>query len=332
VVDVRQSFDQGNPEIAIIPNREQARLYGVSVETIAETLAFFYNGIDAAKYNDEGKRVDVIVKADPQAAPTNIEGLKKLVIRNSRGQLVPLATLIQARDTLAPVSINRENRERKISLSANLADGQYLGPVLEHMKKLANESVVGDVRYDESSGASGDFNQIFKDLIFALVLGIAVAYMVLGSQFNSYIHPVTVLLALPFSVSGAFFALWVTGSTLNLFSMIGLLLLMGIVKKNSIMLVEFANQGRETKGLSAAAAMVESCRNRFRPILMTAFTTVAAALPPALKIGTDTASSSMMSIGIVGGVIFSTFMTYFVVPIAYVHMSRFEKPHHDLGL
>lgn len=331
VVDVKKSYEEGYPELAVVPNREQARLYGVPVSAIAETLAFMYNGIDAAKFNDDGRRVDVVVKSDPRFTPQGLGDLGKIVIRNSRGQLVPLANLIKARDTLAPVSISRENRERVISVRANLAEGNYLGPVLTKLRVDGKAALVGDVRLDESSGASGDFSKIFKDLIFALILGVVVAYMVLGSQFNSYIHPFTVLLALPFSVSGAFFALWITGSSLNLFSMIGLLLLMGIVKKNSIMLVEFANQERE-KGLDAAAAMVESCRSRFRPILMTAFTTVAAALPPALKIGTDTVASSTMSIGIVGGVIFSTMMTYFVVPLAYVHMSRFEKPHHDLQL
>jgi hydrophobe/amphiphile efflux-1 (HAE1) family protein len=331
LVDIRQSYDQGYPEISIVPDREQARLYGVGVSTIAETLAFMYNGINAAKFNDEGKRVDIVVKADPSSAPANIRELKKVVIRNSRGQLVPLASLIKAEDTLAPVSISREDRERTISVSANLEQGQFLGPVLERVKALARSSAIGDVRLDEKSGSSGDFNQVFKDLIIALIMGVIVAYMVLGSQFNSFVHPFTVLLALPFSVSGAFLALWLTGSTINLFSMIGLLLLMGIVKKNSIMLVEFANQGR-AKGLGPAAAMVESCRSRFRPIMMTAFTTTAAALPPALKIGTDTVSSSMMSIGIVGGVIFSTLMTYFVVPLAYVHMSRFELKKPDLNL
>lgn len=327
VTDVDKNFKKGYPEISIVPNREQARLYGVSVSDIAETLAYLYNGINAAKFNDTGRRVDVVVKADPKFAPTNIEELKTIVIRNSKGQLVPLASLIEAKDTLAPVSISRENRERTISVYGNLAEGQYLGPVLDKVKELAKDALVGDVRIDEKSGASGDFNTIFKDLIFALVLGVAVAYMVLGSQFNSYVNPLTVLLALPFSVSGAFFALWVTGSTLNLFSMIGLLLLMGIVKKNSIMLVEFANQLRE-EGMDVVSAMVESCRSRFRPILMTAFTTVAAALPPALKIGTDTVASSTMSIGIVGGIVFSTLMTYFVVPLAYVHMSKLEKRTH----
>lgn len=331
VVDIGKNYEEGYPELSVVPNREQARLYGVPVSAIAETLAFMYNGIEAAKFNDSGRRVDVVVKSDPASTPDSLKDLGRVVIRNSRGQLVPISNLVEAKDSLAPVSISRENRERTISVHANLADGKVLGPVLDQVKKLASQSVVGDVRLDEKLGSGGDFAKIFKDLFFALGLGVLVAYMVLGSQFNSYINPVTVLLALPFSVSGAFFALWITGSTLNLFSMIGLLLLMGIVKKNSIMLVEFANQERE-RGLGVVEAMVESCRSRFRPILMTAFTTVAAALPPALKIGTDTVSSSTMSIGIVGGVIFSTLMTYFVVPIAYVHMSKLEKSRAHLNL
>jgi HAE1 family hydrophobic/amphiphilic exporter-1 len=334
LVDVDTSFDNGSPELSIRPRREAARLHGVSAGDISETIAFMFNGVTAAKFNDEGRRVDIVVKADPAKTPTSVDGLKSLYVRNNRGQLIPLSTLVTFEKSSAPVTITRDNRERSISVYGNLAKGVYQGEAIEFARKLAAQVLPSDVRVD-TSAKTGDLSTTFKDLIVALGLGVLVAYMILGSQFNSYIHPVTILLALPFSVTGAFVALYLGHSTLNLFSMIGLLLLMGIVKKNSIMLVEFANQERE-KGKSSLEAMVASCRTRFRPILMTSFTTMAAAVPPALKIGTSNESSASMSIGVIGGILFSTLMTYFVVPLAYVHFSRFEKKkqhqapqHHD---
>jgi HAE1 family hydrophobic/amphiphilic exporter-1 len=149
--------------------------------------------------------------------------------------------------------------------------------------------------------------------------------MVLGSQYNSWIHPITILLALPFSITGAWIALFLGGSSINFYSMIGLLLLMGLVKKNSIMLVELANQLRHEKKISVKEAAVEAGRTRLRPILMTSFSTIAAALPPAIGLGASSAATQPMSLVIVGGVLFSTCLTLFVVPLAYVHMSKLEK-------
>ena len=174
------------------------------------------------------------------------------------------------------------------------------------------------------SGSSRTFQESFQSLLFALWLGIVVAYMVLGSQFNSFIHPFAVLLALPFSVSGAFFALRATGTSLNLYSMIGLILLMGIVKKNSILLVDFANQ-RRREGLELREALLEACPIRLRPILMTSISTVAAAVPPALALGPGAETRIPMAIVVIGGVLVSTLLTLFVVPCAYSLMARLER-------
>ena len=163
-----------------------------------------------------------------------------------------------------------------------------------------------------------------KNPVFALVLGILVAYMVLGAQFNSFVHPFTVLLALPFSVSGAFLALWAFDKSLNINSMIGLLLLMGLVKKNSIMLVDFTNQRRD-EGLEPRAALLDACPVRLRPIVMTSVATIAAAVPSALARGAGSEATSPMALALIGGVTVSTFLTLFIVPAAYSLLVRVES-------
>ena len=165
----------------------------------------------------------------------------------------------------------------------------------------------------------------FMSLLFALVLGFVVAYMILASQFNSFIDPFTVFMALPFSFSGAFLGLLIGGQTMNLFSMIGLILLMGIVKKNSILLVDFTNQEREKNDKSIMEALMTACPNRLRPILMTTFATIAGALPAALALGPGAEVRQPMSIAVIGGVLVSTLLTLFVVPVVYLMLDRFKR-------
>ena len=173
------------------------------------------------------------------------------------------------------------------------------------------------------SGGAQAFKESFQSLIFALILGIFVAYMVLGTQFDSFIHPLTVLLALPFSVTGAFLFLFLTHNSLNLYSMIGLILLMGIVKKNSILLVDFTNE-RRRHGMSVREALLDACPIRLRPILMTSIAIVAAAIPEALSKGAGSETMVPMAVSVIGGVTLSTILTLFVVPCAYKVFSKFE--------
>lgn len=168
------------------------------------------------------------------------------------------------------------------------------------------------------------FQDSFKGLIFALVLGIIVAYMVLASQFNSFLDPVTILMALPFSISGALFALIATGQSLNIYSFIGVLLLMGIVKKNSILLVEFTNTMRDRGNTDAMSALIEACPIRLRPIIMTSIATIAAAIPSALALGAGAEVYRPMAVTIIGGVLVSTILTLYVVPCVYVVLDRFR--------
>jgi multidrug efflux pump subunit AcrB len=229
--------------------------------------------------------------------------------------LVPLAALVSHEERPALQAITRRDRERAITVSANVAPGRSLDEALAYVEKLAAGMPVGYRAV--LGGASVAFRESRMSLLFALFLGILVAYMILASQFNSFLHPVTVLTILPLSITGAVAALWIAGKTLNVFSMIGLLLLLGIVKKNSIILVDYANQNRE-QGLDARAAMERAGPVRLRPILMTSIATLMAALPPALGLGAGSEIRTPMAIAVIGGLVVSTILSLLVVPAFYV--------------
>ena len=228
------------------------------------------------------------------------------------------------------LTITRYNRERGIQIFGNPVPGQSQADVLEYVKKMAKD-MLPEGYHMTLSGSSQAFADSMKSLIVALLLGIFVAYMVLASQFNSFIHPAIILLALPFSLTGAFLAMKLTGTSVNIYSLIGLLLLMGIVKKNSILLVEFTNH-RRAEGSEVREALIEACPVRLRPILMTSFATIAGAIPVAFVGGVGSEVTKPMAITVIGGVAVSTFLTLFVVPCAYSLCARFESKKYDIQL
>ena len=240
---------------------------------------------------------------------------------------MPVESVVKTQMHSALQMITRMNRERAIAMYSNVAKGRSQQDAITAAQKIGKELLPKGYRL-VLSGSATTFTESFESLIFALILGIAVSYMVLASQFNSFIHPVTVLMALPFSLSGAFFALYYTHNTLNLFSMIGLILLMGIVKKNSILLVDFTNQ-RRTEGLKPTEALLEACPVRLRPILMTSIATIVGAIPAALALGPGAETRTPMAIAIIGGVTVSTVLTLYVVPCVYSLFSHLERPDVD---
>jgi multidrug efflux pump subunit AcrB len=233
---------------------------------------------------------------------------------------------VEIKEKTSLLTINRYNRERSISLFANVVEGKSQSDAVAFVEKTAKE-LLPEGYHIILSGSSKAFRESFESLILALILGIFVAYMVLGAQFNSFIHPLTVLLALPFSVTGAFMALRFTGISLNIYSMIGLLLLMGIVKKNSILLVDFTNI-RRRDGLGVKEALLDACPLRLRPILMTSIATIVAAIPAAASFGPGAETTRPMAVVVIGGVLLSTLLTLVVVPCAYSLLSKFEDVKH----
>ncbi|MBN8232504.1 efflux RND transporter permease subunit [Corallococcus macrosporus] len=320
VVDLDTDYQLGQPELRITPDRARAADLGVPIQSVASTVNALVGGVRVGKYSSGGRRIDVRMRllASQRSRP---EDLSLLKVRTANNSLVPLSSLVTQEELPALQAITRRDRERAISLFANVAPGSNQEEALATVESLGKD-LPGGIRV-VAGGASVAFRDSMSSLIFALFLGIAVAYMVLGAQFNSFLHPVTVLTILPLSVAGASFALLVTGNTLNIFSMIGLLLLMGIVKKNSIILVDYALQQRE-QGADAMQAMLRAGPVRLRPILMTSTATMMSAVPAALALGAGSETRAPMSIAVLGGLSVSTVLSLLVVPAFYVVADRIK--------
>ncbi len=312
--DVNLPDISGSPEIHIVPDRQRALRMGVEVSEISRAVRVLVGGFSAALYSKGGQRYDVIVQLK-EADRKSLGQIKKILVRNTRGELISLDQVVRFEEKKTPPTITREDRVRSITVSANAAKGVSQEDALKEAQVIVDK-LLPENYFIAWSGTAETFKESTQSLIFALILGILVSYMVLGTQFNSFKDPIVVLAALPFALSGAIIGLLVFGQSLNVFSFIGIILLVGIVMKNSILLVDFTNQLRE-KGQSIHAALVEACPLRLRPILMTTASTLAAALPGALNFGPGAESRIPMSVVIIGGVIVSTVFTLFVVPCLY---------------
>ncbi|MCB9894563.1 MAG: efflux RND transporter permease subunit [Planctomycetes bacterium] len=312
--DVDTNYQVGMPELRITPDRDRAADLGVPVQDVAVTLNALIGGVRVGKFSDSGRRLDVRLRLlkEQRQSPADIE---RLQVRSSNGKLVPLSLLVRHEERPVLQSINREGRERSITIMGNPGAGHTQDEALQKGKELGAKLPEG--YRVVMSGAAADYNNAIQSLIFAMLMGILVAYMVLAAQFNSFWHPVTVLTIVPITVAGATLALISTGQTLNIFSMIGLLLLIGIAKKNSIILVDYANQLR-LKGLSTREAMQKAGPIRLRPILMTSVATMMAALPAAMALGPGGEIRRPMAIGVLGGMGVATALSLLVVPAFYV--------------
>lgn len=331
VVDLDSDYQLGMPELRVVPDRARAADLGISVEEIATTLNAMVGGVRVGKYSAGGRRVDVRLRllADQRSRP---EDLSRLKLRSRTGEMIPLSSLVRTEELPALQAITRRDRERAITVYGNVAPGKAQSDALALVEKLGRDIPTG---YQVVlGGASVAFRESMGGLVFALILGIIVAYMVLASQFNSFLHPVTVLTILPLSVAGASFALLAAKQTLNIFSMIGIVLLMGIVKKNSIILVDYATELRR-HGRNALEAMLEAGPVRLRPILMTSVATMMAAIPSALGLGEGSEVRAPMALAVIGGLVISTGLSLLVVPAFYVVAdrlaSRFKKDEPDVA-
>jgi hydrophobe/amphiphile efflux-1 (HAE1) family protein len=327
VTDLNTNYRSGMPEAQITPDRAAAAERGVSVEAIADTVNVAIGGAEQGRFTSGGRRynVDVRLEGQERTLPSDIQ---KLDVRNEYGELIPLSevTKIRIRPTLQTVA--RIDRQRAISVTGNVATGASQADALAAAEKIAKPLLPPGYDFNLEGGASG-YKGAFASLWFALILGVVVAYMILATQFNSFLQPISVLLALPFSLTGAFLALWATNESLNMFSMIGIILLMGIAKKNSILLVEFTNHVRTQDKRPLRAALLDACPIRLRPILMTSLATMASAVPSALGFGPGSETRMPMATAVIGGIFVSTAFTLFVVPCAYSVLARWETQPDD---
>jgi multidrug efflux pump len=335
LLNVDSDLRVNKPELTVNFDRDRAEDLGVPVADVATTLQVLLGGNRTSTFTRNNKQYDVIVQLDPRAraTPSDMTGL---YIRGRDNQLIKLEALATVKEGVGPRALNHFNRVRSATLTASLAPDFTLGEAMDSLTRIANEvlprgsstALAGESRELEESGSS---------LYFAFLLALLVVFMVLASQFESLVHPFTVLMAVPLAVTGALFTLKLAGSTVNLYSQIGMVLLIGLVTKNSILLVEYINQLKE-RGLSTLEAALESGRIRLRPILMTSVATVMGALPIALGLGAGSISRRPLGYAIVGGVLFSTLLTLYVVPSVYLIFDglraragrRAEAPHRGL--
>jgi multidrug efflux pump subunit AcrB len=331
-VDLDRDYRAGVPEIKVTPRRNEMALRGVSVDAVGQLLSAGVGGLKVGRYTAGGRRYDIRFKLREDQMTTS-KDFEQLFVRNMAGNLIPLRELVDIEENMSSLSINRINRLRAISVFGNLAPGKSQAVVLKRAQKIAKEILPEGYSFGLEGAAAG-FSEAFGGLTVAMAMGILVAYLILAVQFNSLLHPVSVLMALPFSISGALMALWGFNISLNLFSFIGLVVLMGIAKKNSILLVEFTNQVRESEQFKKQAqkdsnntfeALLQACPIRLRPILMTSIATILAALPLVIGTGMGFEARRPLGIVIIGGTLVSTILTLFVVPCFYLFLSRFES-------
>lgn len=323
MTDVDTDYLLGVTEVQIRPNRLKAAERGVEMVEIGNAVNALIGGQRVGKYTEGGRRYDVRVRlvAEDRKKADDVQNIS---VWNNRGERVKLADVVDLELKPSLMSITRRNRERAIGVFANILPGKSQSEALSSVEKISEEVLPEGYRI-EFTGGSASMKETVGSFWLAFILGLVIAYMILASQFNSYIHPITVLLAMPFAISGALIALFVSNQSINLYSAIAFILLMGIVKKNSILLVEFTNHVREEKKKPVREALLEACPIRLRPILMTSIATVAAAIPAALAFGPGAETRIPMAVAVIGGVVLSTFLTLFVVPCAYMLFSRFEK-------
>jgi multidrug efflux pump len=322
VVDLDSDTDLAMPELRITPDRARCADLGVSIEDVATSLNALVGGVLVGKYSSGERRMDMRVRLLSEQR-TRPEDLQNLRIRTRSGDLVPLSALVTVEERPAMQDIRRANRQRAIGINANIAPGHSQQEALALVERLGQDMLPPGYQV-VMTGASASYRDSTSNLLFAALFGILAAYMVLGAQFNSFLHPLTVLSVMPLSAAGAILALWLGGQSLNIFSIIGLLLLLGIAKKNSIMLVDYANQLRERGEASdATSAMLGAGPVRLRPILMTSGATALAAVPLALSLGPGGEVRAPMAIAVIGGVILSTALSLVVVPAVYLLMDRF---------
>ncbi|MEX1310287.1 MAG: efflux RND transporter permease subunit [Candidatus Sulfomarinibacteraceae bacterium] len=317
-VDLDQNLDLEQPQLFVTVDRERAHDLGLDAATIYETVYSLIAGREVGSYTTQGKRYDVRIKVRPSQAlrPGDIGALQ---VRTRSGEMVRLDSVVSITSGVGPININRTDRERSLLLTGNL-EGVPLNRAVETVEAVLADELPEGYRA-EVTGTAEEFAESMNSMFFALGLAVLIVYMVLASQFDSFIHPFTIMFALPPALVGALLALLVTGNTINIMSVIGIILLFGLVTKNSILLVDLTIQKQET-GLDREAALRLACPIRLRPILMTAVSMIFGVLPVALALGEGGEARAPMAIATIGGMITSTLLTLFLVPVVYSYMDR----------
>ena len=323
LLSIDGDYKETKPELKVNIDRNRAAAMEVSIADIGRTLETMLGSRFVTTLNDRGIQYNVVLQARGKDRETPND-LENIYVRNANNDLIPLNNLITTKETAAPKELNRFDRMRSVTISASLAPGYSLGEALDYLDNLALTSLPPEARISYA-GQSREFRDSSSSLMITFGLALLIVFLVLAAQFESFVHPIIIMLSVPLAITGALATLYFTGITLNVYSQIGLVMLIGLVAKNAILIVEFANQLRE-EGKSIRDAVKESAAARLRPILMTTIATVFGAMPLALATGAGAESRSSIGWVIVGGVTFSTVLSLFVVPTLYSLLARFTKP------
>jgi multidrug efflux pump len=321
MVNLNTDLLLNKPQLDLTIDRERAAGLGASVADIGSTLETFLGGRVVTNFKRGTKQYDCILQMQPAARSTP-DAIREIYIRG-RGGLVQLANVVRLQETLSPKELNHFNRVRSASITANLVPGVSLGQALDDLDRIAATKLAPGMKRDYA-GQSLEYKSSSSSLYFMFLLAIVFIYLVLAAQFESFIHPLTILLSVPLAVFGALLALFVFGESLNIYSQIGLIMLIGLVTKNAILIVEFSNQLRR-RGKPVMDAVIDAATIRLRPILMTSFATIFGVLPIAIGFGAGAESRRPLGLAVVGGLLFSTFLTLVLVPVMYAVLSRFVK-------
>ncbi len=324
-VDINLKFTK--PEIRLEIDRQKAQNLGVSIQDIAQTLQLGLADRRMGYFIKDGKQYQVMGQIE-RPERNDITDLKSLYVKNNRGELIQLDNFVKLTEQSTPPQLYRYNRYVAATVSAGLAKGSTLGDGIKEMRAIAASTL--DESFNTSlDGTSREYEESSSSLLFAFLLAIVLIYLILSAQFESFIDPIIILITVPLALCGAFLSLWDFSQTLNIFSQIGIIVLVGLVTKNGILIVEFANQRKET-GLKKLQAVVEASVSRFRPIIMTSLCTILGILPIALALGAGSKSRVSMGIAVVGGMLFSTTLTLYIIPAIYSYLSKNQLKDHKI--
>ncbi|MCK0768347.1 efflux RND transporter permease subunit [Chromohalobacter canadensis] len=322
-------YKETQPQLRIEIDYQRAAALGVNVDTIGRTLQTLLGGRSVTSYVDDGEEYDVILEGerDTQRSPSALDNIQ---VRSDRsGELIPLASLVTLSNYADASELNRFNRVRAITLEANLTDGTSMGEALGYLNALADDELPADAMIDYK-GPSRDYQESSGATTFLMIMGLLVVFLVLAAQFESFVHPLVIMLTVPLAISGALLGLWLTGQSLNIYSQVGMVMLVGLAAKNGILIVEFANQLRD-EGRVFRDALIDASVTRLRPILMTAVTTMAGAVPLIFASGPGAETRLVIGTVIFSGVAAATLFTLLVVPVAYDLLARHTGSPNDVS-
>lgn len=321
LIGVDTDYKDTNPQVQVVVDYARAAELGVSIQTIGRTLEAMLGRKRVTTFIDQGEEYDVLIEGEryQNNSPTDINNI---YVRSERSDvLIPLANLVKLEEFAVATNLNRYNRTRAITLEADLAEGYSLGEALTYLEELVRRELPAKVAIDYK-GQSQDFKFSSGSVMFAFGLGILVMFLVLAAQFESYISPLVIMFTVPLAISGGLFGLWVTSGTFNLYSQIGLIMLIGLASKNGILIVEFANQLRD-ENHSVHAAVMEACTVRLRPIIMTSLTTVVGSIPLILSFGAGAETRQVLGITLFFGVAAATIFSLFLIPVIYKLLAKY---------